>query len=594
MSNLFGKRKISFLLASLLAVSVSMVGCQSTGKTKAAQKGPARIAAAPSFHVKILGINDLHGQLDVTRKFNGRNVGRVDYLAAYLKQREAETKDTLLVHAGDAVGASPPVSALRMDEPTIDILNELKFDVGTIGNHEFDRGFNEMMRLIHGGTNPTTGKFKGANFPYVCANLVNKGTGQLVLPPYVIKRVRGVPIGIIGVVLKETPNIVMPSHVAGLQFLDEAESINKAAAELKQKGVKSIIVLAHNPGTSDQNGQNPSGEIVDITKKVDKEVDVIFCGHSHQYMNSVIDGKLVVQSYCYGTHFSDVDLEINPATKNIVSKKAEIVPVYQDAIQPDPTITKMIKNDQAKVGPIINQVIGTAAQDITRIQDDNGESALGNLIADSQRVITKADFAFMNPGGIRADLAKGQVKWGDAYSIQPFQNDMITMTLSGDQIRHILNQQWHPDYRAMLQIAGLKYTWDDARPIGNKVVDILLSNGSKIDPTADYKVAVNSYLASGGDKFTVFAEGTNRVVGPVDLDAFANYVKQLKQPFSAAIEGRIQKLASSAGTKSIKQIPKSHLEITHQNSGGLPGTYGTTDAHGITNYGGPGVIISNK
>jgi 5'-nucleotidase len=492
--------------------------------------------------VQLLGINDFHGQLDVTRNVGGRAVGRADYLAAYLKQREAENENTLLVHAGDMVGASSPVSALLQDEPTIEFLNKLGFDVGTLGNHEFDEGVNEMLRLIYGGTHPKTGYFPGADFPYVCANVIDKKTGKPILPPYVIKKVKGVPIGFIGVTLSDTPSIVTPSGVAGVTFTDEAEAINKAVKQLKRLGVRAIVVLAHNPGVSNKDGSNASGEIVDIAKKVDDEVDVIFAGHNHAYLNALVDGKLLVQSYSYGTAFSDVDLTIDRRTKDVVAKKAEIVTTYQDSIKPDPEITKLINKYEAKVAPIINQVVGTAKTTISAEQNASGESALGNLIADAQRTAMKTDFAFMNPGGIRADIEQGEVTWGELYNVQPFSNQLVKMTLTGEQIRKLLNQQWQSNQTRMLQISGLTYTWDANKPIGDKVVDIYLPNGTKLDPNAEYTVTANSFLADGGDNFTVFTEGKNREVGPVDLDALIDYIKQLPQPFDAHIEGRIQKL----------------------------------------------------
>ncbi|MED4970640.1 bifunctional metallophosphatase/5'-nucleotidase [Parageobacillus toebii] len=492
--------------------------------------------------VQLLGINDFHGQLDVTRNVGGRAVGRADYLAAYLKQRERENKNTLLVHAGDAVGASSPVSALLQDEPTIEFLNKLGFDVGTLGNHEFDEGVDEMLRLINGGTHPKTGYFRGADFPYVSANVIDKKTGKPILPPYVIKKVKGIPIGFIGVTLSDTPSIVIPSGVAGVAFTDEAEAINEAVKQLKRRGVRAIVVLAHNPGVSNKDGSNASGEIIEIAKTVDDEVDVIFAGHNHAYLNAEVDGKLLVQSYSYGTAFSDVDLTIDRRTKDVVAKKAEIVTTYQDSIKPDPKITKFIDKYEAKVSPIINQVIGTAKTTISAEQNASGESALGNLIADAQRTAMKTDFAFMNPGGIRANIEQGEVTWGELYNVQPFSNQLVKMTLTGEQIRKLLNQQWQSNQTRMLQISGLIYTWDASKPIGDKVVDIYLPNGAKLDPNAEYTVTANSFLADGGDNFTVFTEGKNREVGPVDLDALIHYIQQLPQPFDAQIEGRIQQL----------------------------------------------------
>ena len=492
--------------------------------------------------VQLLGINDFHGQLDVTRNVGGRAVGRADYLAAYLKQREAENKNTLLVHAGDMVGASSPVSALLQDEPTIEFLNKLGFDVGVPGNHEFDEGVDEMLRLIYGGTHPKTGYFRGADFPYVSANVIDKKTGKPILPPYIIKRINGVRIGFIGVTLSDTPTIVIPSGVAGVTFTDEAEAINEAVKQLKRRGVRAIVVLAHNPGVSNIDGSNASGEIIEIAKTVDDEVDVIFAGHNHAYLNAEVDGKLLVQSYAYGTAFSDVDLKIDRRTKDVVAKKAEIVTTYQDSIKPDPEITKLINKYEAKVAPIINQVIGTAKTTITNVQNASGESALGNLIADAQRAAMKTDFVFMNPGGIRANIEQGEVTWGELYNVQPFGNQLVKMTMTGGQIRKLLNQQWQSNQTRMLQISGLTYTWDASKPIGEKVVDIYLPDGTKLDPNSEYTVTVNSFLADGGDNFTVFTEGKNREVGPVDLDALIHYIQQLPQPFDAHIEGRIQPL----------------------------------------------------
>ncbi|MBB6284719.1 bifunctional metallophosphatase/5'-nucleotidase [Geobacillus subterraneus] len=535
-SERWGKRMLSVLTAAavLAATPVGAAG---------AEKGAVEPASAHRYiDVQLLGINDFHGQLNVTRKVGGREAGRADYLAVYLKQREAENKNTLLVHAGDAVGASPPVSALLQDEPTIEVLNKLGFDVGTLGNHEFDEGVAEMLRLIHGGYHPATDDFAGADFPYVSANVVDKETKKPILPPYVIKRVNGMPIGFIGVTLTDTPSIVTPSGVAGVEFIDEAAAINKAVGELKKKGVETIIVLAHNPGTSRPDGTNASGEIVDIAKNVDDEVDVIFAGHNHAYLNAVVDGKLLVQSYSYGTAFSDVDLKIDPRTKDVVAKKAEIVTTYHDGITPDPEIRALIEKYEAKVAPLVNQVVGTAAETITDEQNASGESALGNLIADAQRAAMKTDVAFMNPGGIRADIEQGEVTWGELYNVQPFNNQLVKMTLTGAQIRQLLNQQWQPTQTRMLQISGLRYTWSASRPTGNKVVDIQLPDGTPLNPDGEYTVTVNSFLADGGDGFTVLTQGTNREVGPVDLDALVSYIRGLEQPFSARIEGRINRL----------------------------------------------------
>ena len=493
------------------------------------------------IQVQLLGINDLHGQINVSRKVGGKLAGRADYLGAYLKQREAENKNTLLVQAGDMVGASPPASALLQDEPTIEILNNLGFDIGTVGNHEFDEGVKELLRLINGGTHEETGNFGGANFPWVAANVINQKTGESILPPYKVLKVNGMEIGFIGVVTTETPTIVVPSGVEGLTFSNEVEAINRNVAELKKQGVRSIVVLAHNPGTSGLNGENPTGGLVDIANNVDDEVDIIFGGHNHAYMNATIDNKLVIQSYSYGTAFSDVDIEIDPKTKDIVTKRAEIITTFQEEIEPDPEIAKMVANYEATVEPIVNRVIGSTSVDLTALRNENGESILGDLIADAQRQALKTDIAFMNPGGIRADINPGDITWGEIYTVQPFNNDMVKMTMTGQQIREVLNQQWGTK-TTMLQISGFSYTWDENLPAGQKVGNIQLPDGTQMDPNKNYTVAANIFLAGGGDGFTVFTKAQNKEIGPVDLDVLVDFIGAQPKPFTYEIDNRIQKI----------------------------------------------------
>ncbi len=493
------------------------------------------------IQVQLLGINDLHGQLNVSRKVAGKQVGRADYLAAYLKQREAENKNTLLIQTGDMVGASPPVSALLQDEPTIEILNKLGFDIGTVGNHEFDEGIDELLRLINGGPHERTGNFAGSDFPWVAANVVSEKTGEPVLSPYKIIKVNGMPIAFIGVVYSETPSIVVPSGVAGLKFTDEVEAINRYATEIKQQGVKSIVVLAHNPGSSGANGENPTGEIVDFANGVDDEVDIIFGAHNHAHMNAVVDNKLLVQSYSYGTAFSDVDIEIDPKTKDIVTKTAEVVTTFQEGMEPDLEISQMLASYEEKVEPIVNRVVGSTSVGLTALRNENGESVLGNLIADAQRQAMKTDIAFMNPGGIRADIDAGDITWGEIYTVQPFNNDLVKMTMTGQQIIDVLNQQWGKNV-TMLQISGITYTWDANQPAGKKVINVQLQDGSELNSNQSYTVTANAFLAGGGDGFTVFNQAQNKQVGPVDLDALVDFIKAQPQPFSYSNDNRIQKV----------------------------------------------------
>ncbi|MBW7458074.1 5'-nucleotidase C-terminal domain-containing protein, partial [Paenibacillus sepulcri] len=498
--------------------------------------------------VQLLGINDFHGQLDYSKtvKDAGGNVtatlGGADYLAAYLKQREAANPNTLLVHAGDAVGASAPVSALLQDEPTIDFLNRLGFDAGTVGNHEFDRGAEEALRLINGGKNPVSGKdFAGADFPYVAANVMDKD-GKPLLDAYVIKQVGGVEIGFIGVVTNITPTIVKASSIEGLTFIEQAPAVNKAVAELKAKGIEAIVILAHDPfeGSADA----PTGEVVDLANEVDDEVDVIFAGHNHGGLNKVIDGKLVIEAYSYGTAFSDIDLEIDRATHDIVLAKGEVVDVKQEGIEPDAEIAKMIKDYQELNAPVMNAPVGKTDAAITRTAAASGESALGNLIADGMREAMKTDFAFMNSGGIRSDMPEGSVTYGSMFSIQPFGNVLVKMTLSGSQMKELLNQQWGETGTKIGQVSGFTYSYDDSKPDGQKIIEIKKADGTPLEDAAFYTIVVNDFMATGGDSYTLLVKGTNREAGPVDLDATITYVKT-KFPgglITAKTENRITKV----------------------------------------------------
>lgn len=541
----------------------------------------------PIVNLKVLGINDFHGQLS-PRAVGARPAGGAAVLAAYLKAAAASADDgSLIIHAGDHVGASPPNSALLQDEPAIGVLNLLANRycfapgfawpginwgralqqprcnvVGTLGNHEFDEGVTEMLRLIYGG-NSSKGpflesKWRGAKFPYVSANVVDRTSGRPILPPYTIKWVDGVRVGIIGAVLEETPTIVTPTGVAGVRFLDEAPAINRYVRELKSRGVRTIIVTIHQgatqasyTGATDPDADDAgavAGEIVPIVRELDDEVDVVISGHRHAFTNALLSNRngkemLVVQAFSAGTAYDDIDLAISRKSGDVVEKSAAIVTTWGDegpGLDPDYKVAQLVAAADDKVAPLVGEVIGVASAAMTRAENAAGESSLGNLIADAQRVTTAAQFAFMNPGGIRADLAAGEATWGELFTIQPFGNDLVSMDLSGAQIKTLLEQQWQGQTSPrILKTSGLTYTWDASRPVGDRVVAIHAADTLPLDPAAIYRVTVNSFIAAGGDNFLVLAQGTNRVVGPVDLNALVTYVRSLAQPFAAAIEGRI-------------------------------------------------------
>ena len=517
-----------------IIISVSLISTTACG----VQSGHVN-AEDNYISIQLLGINDFHGQLDVYRTVKGKQVGGAEYLASYLKKYELENENTLLVHVGDAVGASSPVSSLHQDEPTIEFLNTLGFDVGTVGNHEFDEGLDELNRLIFGGKSEETGYFEGADFPYTVANVVNNETGEAILPPYIIKEVGGVPIGFIGVVTTDTTNFVLPDGIDHLEFTDEVMAINKVAEELKEKGVRSIVVLAHNPVSSNKNGSHPSGEIVDFAERVDDEIDIIYGAHNHKYANTTIDHKLIVQAYSSGTAFSDVDILIDPMTKDMVEKKAKIVRTYHKGMEPDKEIKEMVDSYRLSIAPLINEVIGKSSDEITRKQEKRGESQLGHLIADTQRNAMETDFAFVNSGGIRADLEKGDITWGDVYTAFPFGYGLVSMHMTGGQIKEVLEQQWMGSEVRILQISGLSYTWDEDAPIGERIIELKDDHGNRLDTNQIYSLTVNELLAAGGDGFSVFKEGTNRIKGPIEFDILTDYIQNTKGSIHAPELDRI-------------------------------------------------------
>jgi 5'-nucleotidase len=535
-----------------------------------------------NLKVKLLGFNDFHGHISTGSLVSSRPVGSAAVLGAYLKAAQAGIENqTIIVHAGDHVGASPAASALLQDEPSIQWLNMLANSacsysdkmnpacnvVGTLGNHEFDEGKTELLRLLNGG-NHISGPFledpyKGARVPYVSANVVDEVTNRPILPPYVIKRVQGIPIAFVGAVLEATPTIVTPTGVAGLKFLDEADAANSYVPEIKALGVKTIVLLIHqgasqpsyttSTNTALTNSVLNGTDILDVVTRLDSEFDVVVSGHSHTFTNLLVTnnaGKkiLVTQAFSYSTAYDDIDLTIDPVTKDVVTKSAKIVTTYADVAPgnaPDPAAAALTAAAEARVAPLTSQVVGFASATFRASQNSAGESALGDIIADSQNLAEGTQFAFMNPGGIRADLVVpaggGNITWNDLFTIQPFGNTLVKLNMTGAQIKTLLEQQWQPTVTRFLQISGLGYTWDASLPVGGRIVEIHDAAGVALDPVVVYAITCNNFLAAGGDGFTTFVSGTNQIGGPVDLDALVDYTEH-HNPLQVPISGRIIRL----------------------------------------------------
>ena len=466
-------------------------------------------------------------------------------MATLVKQLRAEKKNTIFVAAGDLIGASPLLSAMFHDEPTIESLSMMGLAISSVGNHEFDEGKDELLRMQNGGCHPVDGcqgphPFTGAKFHYLAASTVETATGKTIFPPYEIRTFDGISVAFIGLTLKGTPKIVSPVGVAGLEFRDEADTVNGLVPELKARGVEAIVVLIHEGGFP-AGGYNEclgiSGPIVDIVKKFDRAVDVVISGHTHRAYTCEIDGRLVTSGDKFGTLVTTIDLKLDPKTRDIVSAKADNVIVRTDTIPADPEQTKLLDDYERVAGPIANRPAGVITATLSRAPGNTGESPLGDVIADAQLAATaasdkgKAVIAFTNPGGIRTDVIRkpnGAVTYADLFASQPFSIQLVTLTLTGAQIGNALEQQWlDPARPRILQISkGFSYAWDGTKPFGERVIaDRMSLNGQPIDPAATYRVTVNNFLSVGGDGFTAFKQGAAAQYGIYDVDALFAYIK---------------------------------------------------------------------
>ncbi|UOQ87226.1 5'-nucleotidase C-terminal domain-containing protein [Gracilibacillus salinarum] len=529
--------------------------------------------------VQLLSMNDLHGKIDqeYTLNLDGNDAvyGRMDYTASAIKQREQENENTLLVHAGDMIGGSSPVSALLQDEPTVEIMNEMGFDVGTLGNHEYDEGLAELNRMIDGGDHPEglgTEGYGGMNIDMICANCIQEDTGETFLPPYVIKEVDGVEIGFVGVNTQETMNMVMPSSLENVAFTDETAAVNDAVEELQEQGVESIVVLAHMSAT--QSGASASGAAADLAKGVNDAVDIIFAAHNHQVVDGVVDNKWIIQASEYGKAFADVDLQIDRESKDIKDVQAEVVFVKQADYQPDPAVKEILDYYQSEVETIINEEIGYNGQELTGQYTNDGDHGLGNLIADGMKWAMDADFAMHNGGGIRDSLDVGPITWGEVFNILPFANTLMSVDIKGKDLIPILNNNLS-SYGSDYSVSGLHYTYNYDY---QHVVDITLPDGTPIDPEATYTLATNNYI--GTQDGPIKNLGTNVQMGPVDVDAAVDYLKYLDttetNPLEIGPEGRI------AQTDEIPDMD-TEGEVIGYNAEDLMGAYTNGKDHGLGN-----------
>jgi 2',3'-cyclic-nucleotide 2'-phosphodiesterase (5'-nucleotidase family) len=588
------RRHLSIALVGVVASALAVLPATASA-AKAKAKHKMRVA-----HIQLLTFNDFHGNLETGGTIptgyqlnadgspvldsSGRPIantveaGGAAYLAANLAKARLGHKYSITAAAGDIIGASPLVSAAFHDEPTIEAMNDLGLEVSSVGNHEFDEGATELLRMQYGlcladgdGANnqnscPTGHPFEGADFRYLSANVVRKASGRTLFPPYWIKNFgHGIKIAFIGMTLKGTPDIVTKSGVAGLEFKDEVATANALVPQIRKQGVQSIVVLLHQGGIPDykagttnpvsatapynfrcdgKQGLTPDSEVTSIAKRLKPAIDLVVSGHTHApYVCNIPDPlgrpRMVTSASSFGRLFTDIRLTYNKGTGNIVRPSVTATNrLVSRTITPDPRLVALVADFKALVAPIASRVIGQIAVPLPNTGSAAGEVQLGDLIADAQAGDPSVagagapDVAFMNPGGIRGAglLSAGAVTYGDAFTVQPFNNFVVSMSMTGQQIIDLLNQQWSGanagSNRKFLQVSdGFSYRWQNAA--GGRVLDesSILIKGAPLVKTQTYRVVANNFLSDGGDGFAAFTSATNKIVGGLDIDAFADYLE---------------------------------------------------------------------
>jgi len=579
------------------------------------------------FSVKIIGFNDYHGNLLSPGTFGVNTsvpaaqrpaVGGADYLAGYVAALKKQNPLNVVVGAGDFIGATPLVSALFFDEPAVETLNKIGLEFNAVGNHEFDKGSAELKRLQRGGCKLTNGvqepnscqglgskkpgRFDGAQFQWLSANVIETATGRTLLPAYGIKKFKGVPVAFIGMTLKGTPTIVTPSGVAGLQFRDEADTVNALVPRLRARGIEAIVVLVHqggfqSAGLSDINGcdGNLAGsDIANVVSRLDNAVDLVVSGHTHAAYNCSantvdvsnggttvtprvaglpnISGRLVpvTSASAFGRVLTDIDVTLDPRTRDItaVLPTNRLVDRTNPAVTPSAEVAAIMSGYNNLVSPIAGQVIGSITTDLPNTAADAAcNMPAGDLIADAQLAATApADFggaqiAFMNRGGVRnpgftfassaAGEGDGNVTYGEAFTTQPFGNSLVTLTLTAQDLKNVLEQQFAgcrgqgaATTRIMVPSAGFRYTWDGAQACDARIRNVTLTqggvtesivdaNGVVLDPARTFRVTVNNFMATGGDGYSTFLNGSNLLGGAQDIDALTDYLAAFKAPLPA-------------------------------------------------------------
>ena len=552
-----------------LALALALAGCASA---------PANAPRAP-IEINLVALNDFHGNLEPSKytytppgsdKPVTIRAGGIDVLGGALAAFRKEDKNLLFVAAGDLIGASPAMSSMFADEPAIVAMNRMGLVASSLGNHEFDQGSKELLRQQHGGCDsPRPAKacqldkdFKGAGYSYLATNVLDEG-GKNLVPGWRVVDVKGVKVGLVGAVLKDTPSVAVASAIRGLSFLDEADSINKVLPAMRAQGAQVFVVLIHEGGQTGEPYDKVycdglQGPIVNIVKRLDPAIRLVITGHSHKGYLCKVDGRVVTQADAMGHLLSRIRLTVDPASGKVDDIQVRNVVMAPDAFAPDSGLNAYLKDVRARSqSELAKPVARIAATSVSRKDSEAGESALGGVIADAAVAATRdlgAQVGFMNSGGIRKDLESGEggvVSYGQAQAVLPFGNTLVVQDFTGLQLRTLLEQQWQrpeaADPSVLQPSRSLSYTWDDKRPKGSRIVPGSLKvDGVPVEDNKTYRVVANNFLAEGGDNFPLFAKGTQRVETRIrDLDALIAYLKQHPELGATSVtapQPRIQKL----------------------------------------------------
>ena len=531
------------LHVAVLPVMLALAGCVTAP------------AVVPPIELSIFSINDFHGHIQP------QPAGGIAYLATVLNQLRDKRPHQVFVGAGDLIGASPQMSALLKDEPTLSALGELGLVATALGNHELDHGVQELLRKTHGEC-PSKGcdwpGFKGATFPYLAANMFDTATGKRVLPSHVMKDMAGLKIAFVGVVTRDTPKVVVPSSIAGLRFADEADTLNALVPELHAAGAQVLVALIHEGAMYDGAANDPSyacpglkGRGVDIAKRLDPAYAIIISGHTHQAYTCKINGRLMVQAGSYGGWLTESRLTLD-ANGKVLDAQATNYPVLQGVNAPNPAFAALVQRAAALTLVARSQPVATLKRGANRqVAAPYGDSPLGNLVADSQLAYAKkhggADIGLTNSGGIRADLVVvpgRMITHSDVFAIQPFGNELIALTISGAQLKALIRRQLPPRREGgptTLQVSNnLRYQWSQAPGTG-VVLDAITVDGKPLDPYRDYRIVANNFTAEGGDELSILRQGRDRAaIGP-DIDALVEWLSDNPAAMDQIDSGRIQR-----------------------------------------------------